>query len=137
MNVKDKIKFFMGAKAKRLWLMGVKNWYLYYEPKDAEEIDQWDNDKANEIWWQIKKEIFVHCSSGLTAATCPWCQGFGCFECRYKKRHFPCCVSYSDFTRILAGLRKQTPFIDEFLDKIYFSNKWYKRLIIEIESKKR
>jgi len=125
MNAKEKLKYLMGAKARRLWLLGVKNWHLYYTPQDAEEIDQWDEDRANEIWYLINKEVFEYSTSGLTASTCPWCQGFGCSTCQYKKRHFACCVGYSDFQKIIRPIC--------VVDRICFPNWWYRQIIDHIE----
>jgi len=73
MNAKDKLKFLMGAKARRMWLLGVKNWHLYYGPEDAEEIERWDEGDAEKVWKDIYREV-ANYASGLSPDTCPFCR---------------------------------------------------------------
>ena len=125
----------MGKKARRLKLLGFKKWYLYYDYRDAKEIDTWDELKATQIWNQLKKEILNYYSNGLSASTCPWCIGFGCSECKYKERHYRCSHFDSDFTNITKDAIEQWgDIIYECMGMIYFSNKWYRKIIKEIEN---
>ena len=134
MNAKDKLKYLMGAKARRLWLLGVKNWHLYYGPEDAEEIDRWDEIKADEIWSEIRRYIFECRVSGLTSRTCPWCNyDLGCGKCGYAKRHFCCADHGSDYSRITWNLRRKWPYIDKFWRRVCFPNEWYREVIEKIE----
>ena len=134
MNAKDKLKHLMGAKARRMWLLGIKDWHLYYGPEDAEEIDRWDDYEADAIWYRIHREIVEYSGGGLTAATCPWCQGFSCSGCGYGKRHLECALEGSDLWHITSELRRKWPFdIDKFWHRVCFSNEWYREVVERIE----
>jgi len=136
MNAREKLKSLMGAKLRRLWLLGVKNWHLYYTPEDAEEIGKWDEWEAEEIWKDIYRKVADYVS-GLSPDTCPFCNYYSftrgycsCFDCGYGKRHLKCAEEDSDFRRIVRDLD-----IFNFLRKIAFSHEWYWDLVERLDER--
>ena len=141
MNAKDKLKFLMGAKTRRMWLLGIKDWHLYYGPEDAEEIERWDKTDAEEAWKGICEEVENNTSS-LSLGTCPFCRYYGwsgkyygCWECEYGKRHLKCAEEGSDFRRIVYNSIKGHPFSsDIFWRRVAFPNEWYREVVKRLES---
>ena len=120
MGPKEKLKLFMGAKARRLWLLGVKDWHLYYTPEDAQDINSWDEATADEVWETIVDSVLYEQTSGLSPCTCPFCIKYrNCDTCSYAKRHFRCIDHYSDFARI-AKLERGLSL---------FPNSWYWQVV--------
>jgi len=149
MNAKDKLKYLMGAKARRMWVLGIKNWHLYYGPEDAEEIEKWSEIEAEGVWEAICREVIYHEGRGLNSWTCPWCifQSYcrfwsGCKTCGYGKRH-GCCEDLkngcrSDFCRIVHGIRRKWDVYteDKFWDEVCFPNEWYRKVVERMENER-
>ena len=150
MNPKEKLKFLMGARLRRLWLLGVKDWHLYYTPEDAEEIGKWDESEAKEVWERIYRQIVLHNARGFDAWTFPWCvyvalcRHFAkCKICGYGKRHGECdtfTTCRSDFCRIVHQMRKERRWSlyieDKFWDEVCFPNEWYRKVVEKLEREK-
>ena len=135
MSAKDKLKYLMGAKARRMWLLGIKDWHLYYTPEDAEEIEGWDEGEAEEVWKGIYREV-ANYASGLSPDTCPFCRYYswirgyhGCFDCGYRKRHLKCAEEGSDFRRIVYNSKGHPFSNDAFWRRIAFPNEWYRKIV--------
>ena len=149
MNAKDKLKFLMGAKARRMWLLGIKNWHLYYGPEDAEEIEEWSEEEAEKVWKQIYENImhgvwaletYYYDVSGLSPGTCPYCilyrvikRYISCSGCGYGKRHLECGMLKSDFHRISHQFTEERKWFfhieDMFWKKVCFPNEWYREVV--------
>jgi len=137
MSAKEKLKLLMGFKARRIWLLGAKSWYLYYTPQDAKEIDSWDEDNAEDVWEDICTAVEgdFSCEMGLSSATCPWCVFWemACKKCGYAKRHGRCGNLRSDWFRIITELGGDP--LNGKLCQGLFPASWYRQVIRQIEER--
>ncbi len=132
MEVTEKIIWFMLSKAERVKeICDVE----YFTDEDIESIRRLDKDRLKFVWEMIMCYVddFEH---GLGYGTCPFCiyycvKSIGayfesdCEKCPYGKLHGICKKEDSDFQKIIKS--------NNFYI-IMFSNRFYKKLIQDIEN---
>ena len=125
MTSQDKLIYFMRRKSFEITrLTGVKG-KRYFNSVDANDIQNWDDEKALELWGRIKFEVFSG-EKGLNGNLCPFCfysEGC-CEECSYQAQHEKCGKSTSDFEYVT----KELDLLEETLTTAF-----YKGLLEQID----
>ncbi|RLB83727.1 MAG: hypothetical protein DRH24_06525 [Deltaproteobacteria bacterium] len=132
MDAREKLIMLMKKKAEEIKKRVGRN--IYFSRDDKKEILRWDLVIAREVWEKIKTNVFVFKQGGLSSYVCPFCIYYEilhwdradierCEMCGYGARHGCCFYEDSDYRRIY----------DKMIPAIVFSNRWYKKVIKEIE----
>ena len=124
---------FMEAKAGRLAEFLEKYGYKkedYFNNKDRATILKWEDWKVKEMWEDICDVIREQEASGIEAALCPFCVYYNtCGCCKYGAEH-DYCKNLGGAITILENICQVDS--EEWFDVI-FNNRWYRKIIEEIE----